>query len=265
MRADLLDRTLAAVAAHARWVLLAEDAPNRRGFLQAVAPSVKLLGVLALLVTTVVQRELSTVLALAGLAAALAALSRVPARAFLGRVTGPPAVAFVVVGPQMLLMGGPSLPWTPLPLSAAGVEYVVTFTVRVAACVGFLTVLLLTTRFSALLSALRRLRAPTIAVTLLAITYRYLLLFFAELGRMVRARRGRTVADPEIQRSWRDSGNFLGTFLLRSLERGERVERAARARGGTGVTPARPRAPLGLADAAFGAVVAATVTGVVLA
>lgn len=263
MRTDLLDRTVAAIAARARWFLLAEDVPGRPGFMQAVAPSVKLVGVLVLVTVTVVQRDVQTVTTLVALATGLAVLSRVPVRAFLGRVTGPPAVALVVVAPQAVLMGGPTL--DVVPLSAAGVGYVATFTVRVAACVGFLSLLLLTTRFADLLAGLRRLRAPPIAVSLLGITYRYLLLFFAELERMVRARRGRTVTDPDFRRTWRDSGNFLGTFLLRSLERGERVQRAARARGGTaGSTRHRP-ASLGRADAAFCVVVALTVAGVVLA
>ncbi|MDS0219898.1 cobalt ECF transporter T component CbiQ [Haloarcula sp. S1AR25-5A] len=258
---DLLDRTVAAIAASARWFLLAEELPDRNGFLQTVTPTVKLVGIAALVALTVTQRTLSTVAALTILAAALAALSRIPARTFLGRLTGPPAFALVVVAPQAFLMGGPSL--GSLPLSAAGVDYVLTFVVRVTACVGFLSVLLVTTRFADLLGAFRRLRAPTIAVSLLAITYRYLLLFFAELERMVRARRSRTIAEPSLRRNWRDSGHFVGSFLVRSLERGERVQRAARARGGTGPTPAQPREPLGRADFAFGLVVALAVAVVV--
>ncbi|WP_135306215.1 cobalt ECF transporter T component CbiQ [Haloarcula amylovorans] len=262
-RTDLLDRTVAAVAARARWFLLAEDVPERAGFLQAVAPSVKLVGVVALVAVTVTRRDLPSVALLAGLAAALALLSRVPVRAFFERATGPAAFAVVAVAPQAVLMGGPTLVGTPL--SVAGVEYVAVFTVRVAACVAFLSVLLLTTRFADLLAAFRRLRAPAIAVSLLAITYRYLLLFFAELERMVRARRGRTLADPDLRRTWRDSGNFVGTFLLRSLERGESVQRAARARGGTGPTPTRSHDSLGVADLGFAVVVAAAIVGVSLA
>ncbi|MFW5964273.1 MAG: cobalt ECF transporter T component CbiQ [Natronomonas sp.] len=259
---DLLDRTLVAVAENVRWVLLAEETPEREGFLQAVTPAVKLLGVFALVCLTVTRRDVASVATLLVLAAALAAVSRVPTRAFLGRVAGPPAVAAIVVAPQAFLMDGPTL--ATLPLSVAGLEYVLLFTLRVAACVGFLSVLLLTTRFDALLAAFRHLHVPAIAVSLLAITYRYLLVFFAELERMVRARRGRTVTDPDLGRTWRDSGNFLGTFLLRSLERGEGVQRAARARGGPGPPPLRTRAPLGSADAAFCSVVAITVVGVLL-
>jgi len=263
MRSDLLDRTVAAIVARAQWFLLSEDVPTRNGFLQAVAPSLKLVGILLLVSVTVIQQKLLTVGFLIGVAGTLAAASRIPARTFLGRLSGPPLVAAVVVAPQAILMGGPRL--SGLPLSVDGVGYVILFTVRVAACVGFLSVLLLTTRFSALLAGFDRLRVPPIAVLLLAITYRYILLFFAELERMVRARRSRTLAESDLRRTWRDSGNFIGTFLLRSLERGERVGRAARARGGTNGTSYRSTSQFGRADIAFGVVVAVTVSGVMIA
>jgi len=263
MRSDLLDRTVAAIASRAQWFLLTEELPTRNGFLQAVSPSLKLVGIVLLVAVTVRQRELWIVGLLLGCTGCLAAASRIPARTFLGRLSGPPLVAAVVVAPQAVLMGGPR--FTALRLSVEGVDYVVTFTVRVAACVGFLSLLLLTTRFSALLAGFDRLRVPRLAVFLLAITYRYLLVFFAELERMVRGRRSRTLAEPDIRRTWRDSGNFVGTFLLRSLERGERVGRAARARGGTGGTTHRPDSGFGRADLAFGLLVATTVFGVMVA
>jgi len=263
MQSDLLDRTVTAIASRAQWFLLTEELPTRKGFLQAVAPSLKIVGVFALVVVTVLQQELRIVGSLVGLSLVLAVVSRIPIRTFLGRLAGPPLVAAVVVAPQTVLMDGPRL--AALPLSVEGVDYVATFTVRVAACVGFLSLLLLTTRFSTLLEGFDRLRVPRIAVLLLAITYRYLLVFFAELEQMLRARRSRTLADPDLRRTWRDSGNFIGAFLIRSLERGERVGRAARARGGTGGTPYRPSAQFGRVDLAFGLVVITTVVGVIVA
>ncbi len=257
---DFLDRTLSALAANVQWFLLTESIPERDGFLQAVSPRVKLLGVFGLVALAATRRELPTVMALVVLSATLATISSVPPRAYLGRLVGPTVVASVVVAPQIFLMEGPALPV--VPLSVTGTEYVVVFTVRVAACVGFLSLLLLTTRFADLLAALRRLYLPAIAVSLLAITYRYLLLFFIELDRMVRARRSRTLNDPDLRRTWRDSGNFLGTFLLRSLERGESVQRAARARGGSTPSSARKIAPPGPADFAFCSIVAVVFIGV---
>ncbi|MFD1585461.1 cobalt ECF transporter T component CbiQ [Halorientalis brevis] len=261
-RSDLFARTVGNLAGKARWFLLAEQTPDRDGFLQAVAPSVKLVGLVALVALAATRDALAAAAALGGLAWLLALASRVPARAFFGRVSAPPAFAFLVVAPQAVLMDGPALGGTPF--SEPGVSYVVLFVVRVAACVGFLSLVLLTTRFTDLLAGLRRLRAPGVAVTLLAITYRYLLVFFAELERMVRARESRTIRARGIRKTWRDSGNFTGTFLLRSIERGERVQRAARARGGTQLTHYDRTQSLGRADAAFAALVAVAVVAVVL-
>ena len=260
-RSDVLTRTVGDLAGKARWFLLAEQTPDRDGFLQAVAPSVKLVGLVALVTLAATREALAAAAALAALAGLLALVSRVPARAFLGRVSAPPVFAFAVVAPQAVLMDGSTLAGTPL--SEPGVSYVALFVVRVAACVGFLSLLLLTTRFTDLLAGLRRLRVPGVAVTLLAITYRYLLVFFAELERMVRARESRTIQAGGLRRTWRASGNFPGTFLLRSIERGERVQRAARARGGTRMVHYDRTKALGRADAVFAALVAVAVAAVV--
>jgi len=79
-RSDLLDRTLLTIAENVRWVLLAEETPERAGFLQAVTPAVKLLGVFALVCLTVTRRDVASVSALLALAVAFAAVSRVPTR-----------------------------------------------------------------------------------------------------------------------------------------------------------------------------------------
>jgi len=105
--------------------------------------------------------------ALLGLAVALALASRVPMSTFAERLALPTIPSLVVVAPQAVLMDGPvvvatlPLPVVPLTVTEPGVAYVVMFAVRVAACVGFLSLLLLTTRFSGVLAALRRLRAAS--------------------------------------------------------------------------------------------------------
>lgn len=261
-RTRLFDRTVGRITAHAQWMLRSEALPERDGFLQRVTPLTKLVGVFVLVTLTALQRDLATVTALLGLAVGLGIVSRIPIHTLAGRLAGPPGFALVVVAPQAVLIDGPALYSTPI--STPGLEYAAVFTVRVAACVAFLSVLLVTTRFRVIVTALRRLGLPPIAVSLLSISYRYLRLFFAELERMVRARRSRTVTDPDLDRTWRDSGHFLGTFLIRSLERGERVQRAARARGGTGTPRMGQREPLGMADLTFGVLVSGVAVVVVL-
>jgi len=268
---DVLDRTVAEVSSEAQSFLLSTRTPERDGFLQAVDPAVKLLGTLAVLVATVATDDLAALCGLALVPLAFALSSRLPLRTLAKRVAIPVAASTVVVAPQLALQPGPAVLSTgPVPVVGAlavtepGLAYVAAFVVRVGTCVALLSVLLLTTRFSALLSALRRLRVPALAITLLAITYRSLLLFFRELERMTHARRSRTFGRQSLRAAWRTTGSFLGTFLLRSLERGERVQRAARARGGSRMSPYDRSASLGSADAAFALVVVAVLTARVI-
>ena len=224
----------------------------------------KLLGLCVLISITVGQDEPPVLGALAALALGLGLASRIPIRTLGERVVPPAVLALVVVAPQAVLMGGPTL--SSIPLSVAGIVYVGTFTLRVAVCVAFLSLLLLTTQFRAVLAGIDRLRAPPIVVSLLATTYRYLFLSFGELERMVRARRSRTIANHTLSRTWRDSGSLVGTFFLRSLERGERVQRAARARGGPGPGPVSrdTAAQFGFADLAFGLIAFTAALGVMI-
>jgi cobalt/nickel transport system permease protein len=264
VRTDVLSRTVADLSARVRWVLLAERGAERDGLLQRVAPGVKLAGTVALIVVAVTRATFGGAAAMLALAVALAAASRLPPRAVTGRVGGPTLVAAVVVAPQAALLPGPSLWGTPL--TTTGTTYVLVFVTRVAAAATLLTVLVLTTRVSALLAGARRLRVPRTAVVLVGVTYRYLLVFFGELGRMTGARRARTRREPTLRETWRDSGAFLSTFLVRTIERSERVGRAARARGGGGVGGYDRTTALTRADAAFGAVVVTVAaTAVVLA
>lgn len=262
MRTELVDRSIAAIAAHTQRLLLAEEFPARSGFLQAVSPAIKLVGLGLLISVTVGQDDPFVLCGLAALSMGLAIASRVPVRTIGERVVPPAFLALVVVAPQVVLMGGATL--SSVPLSVAGISYVGIFSLRVATCVAFLSLLLLTTRFRALLAGIDRLRAPPIVVSLLAITYRYLFLSFGELERMVRARRSRTIANHSLSRTWRDSGSLVGTFFLRSLERGERVQRAARARGGPGPVSRDTAAQFGFADLAFGLIAFTAALGVMM-
>lgn len=262
-RGDPVTRSAGTLTDRARGLLRDDRVASRRGWLQAVHPVVKLLGILALIVATVTFETPGPPAAVLGLSLGLAALSRVPPAVHGLRTGVPTAVSLLIVAPQAVLVPGSTLLG---PVSVPGATYVATFTFRVGASVSLLGLLLSTTRFVSLQGALRTLRVPRTAVVLLAITYRYLVVVFGELSRLVLARRSRRIRRATLGESWREAGSLLGAFLLRALDRGERVGRAARSRGGTnGRAYARQHA-IGFADATFAFVVFGTVAaGVLLA
>lgn len=285
-----LDRTLAELGSHVRLLLLGESYPARDGFLQRVHPNLKLAGLTALVVVAVAADDVRPLLGLLAVAFALARLSAIPLRTLASRLWFAPSAALLVAAPRLFLAPGTPLATVgpvalrgpvgalvplatlgPLSVTTPGVVYVATFVVRVAACVALLSLLVLTTRFVDLLGALRRFRVPAVLVGLVAVTHRYLLVFFAELRRLVLARRARTVpaSRQSVRTTWRQSGSLLGSFFVRALERSERVQMAATARGGgrraVDVAGRRRSRSLSVVDCCFVAVTVAVAGAVMLA
>ena len=97
-------------------------------------------------------------------------------------------------------------------------------------CLACMILLTATTRFSAVLAVLWRLRVPSLLVTTLALMHRYLFVLLEEMGRMQRARRSRTFVAGRSS-AWRNSAQVAGQLFVRTSERAERVYLAMCARG----------------------------------
>lgn len=211
----------------------AERVASADGFLQRRDPRVAVLSLAGLALAVMVSRTLAVTLLLGGATAALALLSSVPLRRLVARSAVVPLVASVTVLPQAVLLPGEVLVrGFGLGVTDAGATYVLLFTLRVGVGVALLSLLVMTTRFSTIVAAMRQLRVPTALVWVIAVTYRYLFLLFDELRRIVLARNSRTTGGTGVLSGWRDARRIAGAFLLRTLDRGERVGRGMRARGG---------------------------------
>ncbi|WP_136602250.1 cobalt ECF transporter T component CbiQ [Salinigranum halophilum] len=239
-----------------RTALIAEETAATDGFVQRLHPTVRLLGIIALLVAAALSTDFAVLVGLAALAAALAVAARLPPRPFLARTLAVAAFSGVVVLPQLVLAPGPTLVSVAgVAVTRPGLAYVALFETRVVASVALVTVLSMTTPFGTLVATLRSLGAPATPTTLFALTYRYLFLCFDELHRALLARESRQLRPRGLLDEWRELGALAGSFLLRTVERGERVERGMRARGGARpATPYRRPSPLGFRDALFAAV-----------
>jgi cobalt/nickel transport system permease protein len=87
-----------------------------------------------------------------------------------------------------------------------------------------------TTPFSDLLTVLRTWRFPPLALTLLALMYRYLFLLVDEAGRMRRARASRTF-QKRRRLDWTSLATVVAQLFIRSAERADRTYSAMCARG----------------------------------
>jgi cobalt/nickel transport system permease protein len=224
-----------------RRLTFVDSTPAETGFCGRLTPTAHLLGTLGLLLAAALTRSAAVLAGLLALVCLLAWLSQVPLRLLAGRITPIVGLSAVVVAPQLILMNGQPLATVGgVTITLDGLAYVTTFLLRVGVSVAAVTLLLATTRFTAVTGAIRGLGVPHALVTVLEVTYRYLGLSTRDLHAMLVARRSRGGGRGGLRASWRDLTNLSGTFFLRSLARGERVERAATARGGGRGAPGYP-------------------------
>ncbi|HTP13174.1 MAG TPA: cobalt ECF transporter T component CbiQ [Bacteroidota bacterium] len=87
-----------------------------------------------------------------------------------------------------------------------------------------------TTPFSEVLASMRRVRIPTLFITVLALAYRYLFVLIDEGERVQRARSSRSFGGTRKNR-WLLNASLIGQLFVRSTERAERIYAAMAARG----------------------------------
>lgn len=105
---------------------------------------------------------------------------------------------------------------------------------------------------------------PARFVTLFLFTVRYVSVFREETARLREAMRARAFLPGSNSHTWRTFGNLAGMMMVRSLERAQRVDEAMRCRGFAGSMPAVPLPATKRRDAAFAAVFAGTIVGLLV-
>ncbi len=171
--------------------------------------------------------------ALAG-ALFLLALGGLPARWYLGRLSGIALFLAVFLIGLPLTMPGSDLAVGPLRLSRAGLDLALLIGLKALTVVALTLLLLATTPFDHLLKAAHALHLPNLLIQLLLLTYRYIFLFWDELDKLRIALRVRGFRNRAAIRSYQTIGQVTGTLLVRSYERAERVGQAMRCRGFAG-------------------------------
>lgn len=124
-----------------------------------------------------------------------------------------------------------------LTASGEGINCAVVLFFRVLTAVSALSLLTVTTGFSGLLAAFKQLRVPSLLVSLIEFTFRYMFVLTDELQRMRNARRARCFEGGGSllnRHVFKTTGQMVGVLFVRSWERGERVYNAMLARGYAG-------------------------------
>lgn len=118
-----------------------------------------------------------------------------------------------------------------LPFAWEGFRLAVLIVCKALAVVITAYALFGSSRFDVSMIALQRLKVPKVLVQMLLFTYRYIFVFVSELRRMEVAMRARGFVKRFDGHTLRVMGNFVGTLLVRSLERTERIYKAMLSKG----------------------------------
>lgn len=235
-----IERTLAEIGHILEQSLFAETLSRRTGLLQSLDPRVKIVGLLALLISVSVARNLWVIVGLYAVALALAAVSKLPLGSFLKRVwLVLPFFTGMIALPALFLTPGPAL-WT-LPfgliVTRTGAISALFLLTRVGTSVSFALLLIWTTPWNTLLKALNVLRVPDGFILILAMTYRYIALLLGIVDDMFLSRKSRVVGKLSTADERRMLGASAGALLGRSLQLSTEVYLAMQSRGYRG----RPR------------------------
>ena len=186
--------------------------------LHRVSAGWKLTGALALALTVVLlpRMQLTGLLAVAVILAALLVVGRTPLLALLKRMLLLEPLVLGVAGLMLFQPGG------------GKIFAVVMFKANL--CLLTTVLLANTTPFTELVRVLQRLHVPWLFVTTLTLMHRYLFVLADEAERMRHARASRTFTRGR-RFQWQTLSSVVGQLFVRASERAERIYNAMCARG----------------------------------
>ena len=233
-REDFLSRNISNITHVLESVMSAEDLCHAPGLLQRLDPRVKVATVVLFIVVVGLARSLATLGAVFILILAFGLLSKIPLGLFLKRI-----LIFIPIFTAVIAI--PALFVTPgAPLVTVGSKVIITeqgartaglLVLRVTDSLSFGVLLILTTRWTNILAALRWFRVPSLFVAVLGMTYRYIFLLLHTANSMFLARRSRTLGSLSGGENRRWLGQALATTMAKSHHLSEEVYLAMLSRG----------------------------------
>jgi len=232
-RHGFIELTLQSFARAISRALVSEQLVKENGLLQALDPRVRLLGVLSLVLAVTLSRRLPVVLGVFILSLVISLASRIRLRSLLGRVW---LVAFGFTGfialPAIFTTPGTAaFRLGPLAGTQQGLLTALLLILRVEAAVTLSTALVLCTRWTHLLKALRSLGVPAEVITMLAMTHRYIFLLIETASQMFESRQSRIFGNLSAAEQRQLAVSTAGVLFGKTIDLSNDVYLAMQSRG----------------------------------
>jgi cobalt/nickel transport system permease protein len=233
-RVNSLEEALNGITQALEQDLFAEEVSHRQGLFQSLDARVKVISVLAFLISVSLSRSLAVIASVYLIVLVLALLSAVPADVLVKRVwLALPFFTGLIVVPALFLTPGPPLLQVlpGLAITRSGVTTALFLLARVSTSVSLTLLLVLTTPWNTVLSALTVLRVPEVVVLILGMTYRYIYLLLHAANDMFLSRKSRMVGRLATSENQRMLAAIGGTLLGKSISLSNEVYLAMQSRG----------------------------------
>jgi cobalt/nickel transport system permease protein len=230
----VLEHTLHGITEALERGLFAEEISTRPGLLQSLDARAKFISVLALLLSVNLSRSLAIIVAVYALSMLLAWRSSIPAGFFIKRVwLALPFFTAMIAVPALFLTPGPAILQLPLGLvvTRTGLMTVLFLLLRVSTSVSLTLLLVLTTPWNTILSALGVLRVPDVFILILGMAYRYIYLLLHAANDMFLSRKSRLVGRLSTSENQKIIAAISATLLSNSLDLSTDVYLAMQSRG----------------------------------
>jgi cobalt/nickel transport system permease protein len=233
-RRNVLEHTLHGITETLERGLFAEEISTRPGLFQSLDPRVKIISILALLIAVSLSRSLWVIAGIYLVALVLALASSIPAGLYIKRVwLALPFFTGVIILPALFLTPGPALVQLPFGLVVTQTGFITALflLLRVSTSVSLTLLLILTTPWNTVLSALTVLYVPDVFILILGMTYRYIYLLIHLANDMFLSRKSRAVGRMDSAEERRMLAAISGTLLSKSLNMSGEVFLAMQSRG----------------------------------
>lgn len=230
-----VEKSLGNIASFMKGLLDCEERASRPGLLQGVDPRARIAGLLALVSACAFATGAAALGLIAAMLIILTILSRVPLSALFKRVLPSFIFTFAIIVPALFSFVSPGKEvlrlWEGVAVTAEGFYYGAFFLLRVSTMVGITALLLLTTRQTDFFKGLRQLPVPSLFVTALFMTFRYVFILVKVAEDAALALKSRSITSTRLRDSQRWAASRITLILKRSLGTAEDVNMAMASRG----------------------------------
>lgn len=250
---NYIRKTISGVLNFFEETMTSESYSRRKGLLQSLDARVKLVSIIALIVSISVTRNPFLLLFIYILTLLFALLSKIEPLFFVKRVwvfvpifagiimlpmifnvfyPGDSIITLASLGPGAHL--GPfGLPNT-IAITCQGLMLAFIFMLRVGTCVSATVLLFLTTPRELLFKSLRSVGVPKIYVLTVDMCYRYIFMFMDNVKDFYTAKKSRTIKSLGMLEDQKWVGGRMGYTLVKSIDMAEKVHGAMMSRGFNG-------------------------------